>query len=86
VLEWVFERASGRGDAVETPVGLVPAPGAIDIEGVDVSREDMEALLRVDRDEWRAEVDAIRAHLAQFGDRLPRRLAEQVDELDRRLA
>jgi phosphoenolpyruvate carboxykinase (GTP) len=86
VLEWVFERASRRGDAVETPVGLVPAPGAIDIEGVDVSRVDMEALLRVDRDEWRAEVDAIRAHLAQFGDRLPRRLAEQVDELDRRLA
>ncbi len=86
VLEWVFERASGRGDAVETPVGLVPAPGAIDIEGVDVSKEDMEVLLRVDHDEWRAEVGAIRAHLAQFGDRLPRRLAEQVDELDRRLA
>jgi len=85
VLEWVFDRASGRGEAVETPVGWVPAPGAIDIEGVDVSKEDMEELLRVDDDEWRTEVPLIRAHYGQFGDRLPEALAKTVDTLEQRL-
>jgi phosphoenolpyruvate carboxykinase (GTP) len=85
VLEWVFDRASGRGEAVETPVGWVPAPGAIDIEGVDVSKEDMEELLRVDDDEWRTEVPLIRKHYAQFGDRLPESLRHTVDRLEQRL-
>ena len=79
VLEWVFDRAGGRGDAIETPVGWVPAPGAIDIEGVDVSKEDMEELLRVDNAEWRREVPLIREHYAQFGDRLPASLATTLD-------
>jgi phosphoenolpyruvate carboxykinase (GTP) len=85
VLEWVFDRAGGRGEAVETPVGWVPAPGAIDIEGVDVSKEDMEELLRVDHDEWRTEVPLIRKHYAQFGDRLPQYLRQTVDKLEQRL-
>jgi len=86
VLEWVFERVSGRAEAVETPAGWVPAPGEIDIEGVDVSKEDIEELLRVDTDEWRAEVPLIREHYAVFGDRLPHELAEAVDTLERRLS
>ena len=85
VLEWVFERVSGRGEAVETPIGLVPAPGAIDISGTSVTREDMDELLRVDLDGWRAEVPLIREHFAQFGDHLPKELAAAVDELERRL-
>ncbi len=85
VLEWVFQRVNGRGDAVETPIGFVPAPGAIDIEGMDVSKEDLEELLRVDADEWRAEVPLIREHFATFGDRLPPALHDQVAQLERRL-
>jgi len=85
VLEWVFERISGRGEAVETPIGNVPAPGAIDIEGLSVSKEDMEELLAVDAEEWRAEVPLIREHFAKFGDHLPKKLADAVDELERRL-
>jgi phosphoenolpyruvate carboxykinase (GTP) len=85
VLEWVFDRASGRGEAIETPIGWVPAPGAIDIEGVDVSKEDMEELLRVDNDEWRQEVPRIREHYAKFGDRLPDQLAKTIDALEERL-
>jgi len=86
VLEWIFERVSGRGDAVETPIGWVPAPGAIDTEGLDVPKEDMDELLRVDRDEWRAEVPLIREHFAQFGDHLPPQLSTAVDDLESRLA
>jgi phosphoenolpyruvate carboxykinase (GTP) len=85
VLEWVFDRTSGRGDAVETPVGWVPAPGAIDIEGLDVSKEDMEELLRVDSDDWRTEVPLIREHYAQFDGRIPDELVETLDTLEQRL-
>ena len=85
VLAWVVERVSSRGEATETPIGFVPAPGAIDTVGLGVSDENMAKLLEVDTAEWREEVPLIREHLAQFGDRLPAALAEQVNELERRL-
>jgi phosphoenolpyruvate carboxykinase (GTP) len=85
VLAWIFERAAGRGKATETPIGNVPAPGALDAHGLAVSEDDMVELLRVDRDEWRHEVPLIREHFARFGDRLPVELGEQLDALDRRL-
>jgi phosphoenolpyruvate carboxykinase (GTP) len=85
VLEWVFRRVAGEGDAVETPIGLVPAPGAINTDGLDVTPEDMELLLTVDADDWRAEVPSIRQHFATFGDRLPSPLAAAVDALEERL-
>ena len=85
VLEWVFERVSGRGEAVPTPIGNVPAPGAIDVEGADVSPADMELLLRVDADEWRREVSLVRDHFAGLGERLPGALVEELDQLERRL-
>ena len=86
VLEWVFERAGGTGEAVETPIGYVPAPGALDIEGLDISKEDLEELLAVNPEEWKAEAPLIRAHFAQFGDRLPPKLAEILDQLDASLS
>ncbi len=85
VLEWVFQRCGGRGEAVETPVGLVPAPGAIDTSGLDVPKEDMEELLRVDTGEWRAEVPLIREHFERFGAHLPAELAEELEALSQRL-
>jgi phosphoenolpyruvate carboxykinase (GTP) len=85
VLEWIFERVSERGDAVESPIGWLPAPGAIDLEGTGVSKEDMAELLRVDAEEWRAEIPSIREHFAKFGDHLPGALREAVDDLERRL-
>ncbi len=85
VLEWVFERVAGRGEAVETPIGYIPGPGALNREGLDVTDDQLAELLRVDAAEWRAEVPLIREHYAQFGDRLPGALAAQVDDLERRL-
>ena len=86
VLEWVFERTAGRGDAVETPIGFVPTLSAIDVDGLNISAEDMAELLTVHVEEWRDEVPLIRRHFAQFGDRLPARLATAVDDLEARLA
>jgi len=85
VLEWIFNRCAGVGEAVATPIGFLPAPGAIPTEGLDVSSEDMAELLRVDVGEWRAEVPDIAEHYAQFGDHLPPELAAQLEALRARL-
>jgi phosphoenolpyruvate carboxykinase (GTP) len=85
VLEWVFERVSGTGEAIDTPIGLVPGPGAIDTDGLDVSTADMQKLLAVNADEWRAEVPRIRDHFATFGDKLPATLRAEVDKLEQQL-
>ena len=85
VLKWIFEQVTGTGKAVETPIGLMPAPGAIDREGLAVSDGNMDELLRVDRDGWLREVESIREHYARFGDRLPGELRNQLEALERRL-
>ncbi len=85
VLEWIFERCAGRGDAVTTPIGYLPAPGAIPTEGLDVSEADMAELLSVHPEEWRAEIPDIEEHFAQFGDRLPPELTTQLRALEDRL-
>ncbi len=86
VLEWIFERCQGEGDAVETAIGNVPTDVAIDTDGLAVSARDMADLLRVDIDEWRQEVPLIREHYAHLGDRLPTELVDQLDALERRLS
>jgi phosphoenolpyruvate carboxykinase (GTP) len=85
VLAWIIDRVAGRGDAVDTPIGYLPAPGAIDTTGLDVSQGDMAELLRVDVEEWRDEVPLIAEHFARFGDRLPEKLGGQLSALEKRL-
>jgi phosphoenolpyruvate carboxykinase (GTP) len=85
VLEWIFERTAGRGEAVETAIGYVPTTNAIDLDGLNVTAEDMEQLLRVDHDEWRRELPHIRDHYAQFNERLPKELHDMALDLEERL-
>jgi phosphoenolpyruvate carboxykinase (GTP) len=85
VLSWVFDRAGGEGEAQETPIGFIPAPGSIDTDGLDVSAEDMDKLLAVDLDDWRAEVPSIREHYARFGDKIPATLTAELDRLEQQL-
>jgi phosphoenolpyruvate carboxykinase (GTP) len=85
VLEWVFERTAGRGDAVDTAIGYVPSATALNVEGLDVTPADMAELLTVHTDEWRDEVPRIREHYATFAEHLPSKLADEVDALEARL-
>ncbi len=85
VLEWVFRRCDDEAEAVETPIGLVPAPGAIDTSGLDLPDGAMEELLRVDPEEWKAQLPQVREQFAKFGDALPDELRAQLDALERRL-
>jgi phosphoenolpyruvate carboxykinase (GTP) len=86
VLKWAFERVMGIADAVKTPIGYLPTPGALDVTGLDISADDLDTLLSVDVDGWQAALPQIEAHFAQFGDRLPIELTQQLDDLRARLA
>lgn len=85
VLKWIVERVSGAGKAVKTPIGYMPTLDAIDTEGLDVSKEDMEELLKVDKELWLNEVESIKEHYAQFGEKLPKELRAQLEALEKRL-
>jgi phosphoenolpyruvate carboxykinase (GTP) len=85
VLEWVFRRCDDEAEAVETPIGLVPAEGALDVSGLDLSPAAVEQILSVDPDEWRRQLPQIHQHFAQFGDSLPDALKAQLAALEERL-
>jgi phosphoenolpyruvate carboxykinase (GTP) len=85
VLEWVFRRCDDAVEADDTPIGRVPTAGALNTEGLDISREDLEELLRVDAGEWLDEIAPIREFYEQFGDKLPGELRAQLDALEERL-
>ena len=85
VLKWVFERCDGNASAVETPIGNVPTPESLDLEGLNLQAGDLEALLTVDRKGWLQELPLIREYYAQFGDRMPEELNALVDHLEEAL-
>ena len=85
VLKWVVERIEGQATAVETPIGYVPAPGALDTTGLDVSDAQLEAALAVDPEEWKAEIPQIQEWFEKFGEDLPAVLWTELDGLKARL-
>jgi phosphoenolpyruvate carboxykinase (GTP) len=85
VLKWVVERIEGTAAAAETPIGHVPTSDALDVEGLDLTREQLEACLRVDPEEWKAEVPDIAEWFDKFGDKLPSLLWAELDGLKARL-
>lgn len=86
VLKWVFDRVDGNSDVVETPIGLLPADGALDTTGLDIDSADLEAILSVDVDGWKSAIPEIREHLSRFEPRLPDALPAAVDRLESALA
>jgi len=85
VLEWIFRRCEGEGETVETPIGLLPAEGEIDTEGLDVTAEQMRELLSVDPALFKQQLPQVREHLERFGDRLPAGIEAQLKALEERL-
>jgi phosphoenolpyruvate carboxykinase (GTP) len=86
VLKWVFERVTGEAAVRETPIGLLPAEGALDTEGLDVSDDDMAVLMDVDKENWKRELPSIEEHFQKFGDKLPPGLRSELDALRERLS
>ncbi|MDE3205160.1 MAG: phosphoenolpyruvate carboxykinase (GTP) [Acidobacteriota bacterium] len=86
VLEWVFKRCSGDGEAVATPIGLLPTAEALRTDGLDIDATDLATLLEVDVDGWRGDLASIRNYYEGLGERMPAELLDQLGELEKRLS
>jgi len=90
VLKWIVQRLSSEGlsgdaEAVATPIGNLPAPGALDLDGLRLSQADLDLLLTADPQDWKVEADRMPEFFRMFGDHLPERLWELHQELVDRL-
>jgi len=85
VLKWIIQRLTGQAKAVATPIGYLPAPGSLDLEGLEVSWADLALLLTVDTEAWKLEAEHIPEHFQTFHRHLPARLRELHEELAGRL-
>jgi phosphoenolpyruvate carboxykinase (GTP) len=85
VLKWAVERIEGTAAAVETPVGYVPAAGALDVAGLDLAPADLDAATSVDVEEWRDELPQIEQWFTKIGDHLPTGMRDELDALRLRL-
>jgi phosphoenolpyruvate carboxykinase (GTP) len=85
VLKWIFERCDNRAQALDTPIGRLPRPSDLDTAGLDLPTANLERLLSLDVEGWRAEIPLIEKHFAQFGDHLPHGLRDEVKNLADRL-
>ncbi len=81
VLDWILKRCAGKADAQETAIGYVPYAKDIDLEGLDMSTEDLEKILYIDKERWAKEADEIEGYYEQFGDRLPKELRDSLETL-----
>jgi len=85
VLKWIVDRIEGRATGTKTAIGVLPAAGELDVDGLDLPAEDLELLTSVDTEIWKQEAGLIPEYFAQFGDRLPKALAEEHARLVERL-
>ncbi|HVE98683.1 MAG TPA: phosphoenolpyruvate carboxykinase (GTP) [Mycobacteriales bacterium] len=85
VLKWVVDRIDGRADGVETAIGVLPAKGALDLDGLDVADADLDLLLSVDTEIWKQEAGLIPEFFEQFGSHLPQELRDEHAALVKRL-
>jgi phosphoenolpyruvate carboxykinase (GTP) len=84
VLKWILERVEGGGAARETPIGYVPAKNGLTLDGIKISDEAVDELLRVNPEDWENEMEDSRRFFGQFGERLPRQIREEHEKLARR--
>ncbi len=85
VLEWILERCHDGFDAIKTPIGKVPFPEDIDINKCDISQEQLEEILSVDKDLWIEEMKSAREFYKSFGDSLPEKLWNELEKTEDRL-
>jgi phosphoenolpyruvate carboxykinase (GTP) len=85
VLKWICQRVDGAVQANETPIGRLPRPQDLDLQGLNMSKEDLQTLLSVDPESWGKELEDAKTYFARLGDKLPAAMQEQLEQLGSRL-
>ncbi len=85
VIKWICERIEGKGKAQKTPIGNLPTLDGLDLSGLNFRPEEVRQLLSLDIAGWKKEVEDVAANYAKFGNRLPKALKDQLEQLRTRL-
>ncbi len=85
VLLWILDRCSGKADAVDSAIGYMPKPEDIDITDLDIDADTLKDLLTVDKEIWLEDVENQKEYFAQFGDKLPKAISEELEKLEANL-
>ena len=83
-LLWALDRCDGKADAGEAPLGYVPTKDSLDLEGLDLTDQQLDELLTVDRETWKKELEGIKEWYAKLG-RLPKELTDSLERLENEL-
>ena len=76
VLEWILKRCADQVQGQQSPIGLLPEAADLNTQGLDLAPDTLRALIEVDPNEWRGEMENIGTYFEQYGDRLPEALRE----------
>ena len=85
VLLWILKRCEDKVGAVETPIGYLPKPEDINLEGIDVTKETLKELLSVDKDLWLEDTVRIEEFYNKIGDTVPKELWNELAKLKKKL-
>ncbi len=86
VMKWIFGRCDGTTDAKKAAVGYIPTKESLDLSGLEIPAKNLERILSIDKDEWCEEAEEMEEYYKQFGDRLPKELKQELDDLKARLS
>jgi len=86
ILKWVFERIDGKAKAVKTPIGNLPAVEDLDLNGLTVSKDDLQSILTVDREQWIKEAADVKEYYAIYENKFPKELGDELSKLQKSLA
>ena len=85
VLEWIIGRVQGDADAVETPIGSLPRPADLNLDGLELDQEARDKLFGFEREGWAAEFSSIGKYLRDYGERMPQELLDEQERVAREL-
>jgi phosphoenolpyruvate carboxykinase (GTP) len=85
-IEWAIKRVAGEVGAVDSISGRLPRPGDLNLTGLEISKPELDALFALDPDAWATEADLTEEYFAQFGEKLPEEMTDQLADLRDRIA
>jgi phosphoenolpyruvate carboxykinase (GTP) len=85
VIEWIVRRLDGEVGARESAIGRLPRTDDLNLDGIEVSSQDLDELFEVDPALWLQEADLTEQFFSTFEGRVPAPLYAELAALRYRL-
>ena len=85
VLDWILDRCENKKEAHKTALGFMPGSDDINLEGTEISKEELTNLLSIDKHLWQKEAAELEKYYERFGDDLPIEISENLKYLKMRI-